>query len=240
MKKFISITGMVFIKPNKYVIMMAVVCSLFSCKKQTNEEPFSWEESRKHGFVLKEYKISNKKLDSITIEFVKWQKRANDELDKDIQLMYVLARPDSMKCVIEQSTKNNHKEYIDVLAFPHNTQFIGFCSSDKNEMTFTHIFRNSGEQIFGYVACEGLDIVLLTNISERYYFERLFSGLFHATGHKKRFKDLYYPESISWGCYNPTYLVYKMKDGEISIPIWAGGDIMRAIIAKEDSTWKWN
>lgn len=179
--------GTVFIKLNNCIIMIAITCTLFTCKKQISKKCLSWEEGRDIGLVLEEYKISNQKLDSITVEFVKWQKRTNKKTDKDIQLMYVLACPDSMKCVIGTDSKNNPKKYIDVLAYPHDTRFFGFCSTNKSQLALSHIFRHSNMKILGYVTCDSIDIILMSNIHDSYYFERLFKEMLHTTGNKKTF-----------------------------------------------------
>ena len=49
---------MVYIKLNKCVIFTTIICTLFSCKKQKNNDLDLWKESRLTGFLLEEYKIN--------------------------------------------------------------------------------------------------------------------------------------------------------------------------------------
>lgn len=129
----------IFTELNKCVILITVTCTLFSCKKQKNNDLDLWKESRLTGFLLEEYKINDWKLDSITVDFVKWQKRTNHNLDKRIPTMYILACPDSMNCVIND--KNGKKKYIDVLAYPPDTYYFAFIGEYKTDI-YGHLFSS--------------------------------------------------------------------------------------------------
>jgi hypothetical protein len=235
--KHIGMMNKIFTELNKCVILITVTCTLFSCKKQKNNDLDLWKESRLTGFLLEEYKINDWKLDSITVDFVKWQKRTNHNLDKRIPTMYILACPDSMNCVIND--KNGKKKYIDVLAYPPDTYYFAFIGEYKTDHIRSFIFKSLGIKVFGYATYDGMDVVLLTNINDEYCFERIFNGMFKATGREKHIKDFYFPEKGTSGIYDPVYLMYKMENGKMSIPVWTM-DFTATMRDKDDSTWKWN
>ena len=80
--KHIGMMNKIFTELNKCVILITVTCTLFSCKKQKNNDLDLWKESRLTGFLLEEYKINDWKLDSITVDFVKWQNKKKKKGEK--------------------------------------------------------------------------------------------------------------------------------------------------------------
>jgi len=103
-----------------------------------------------------------------------------------------------------------------------------FSFSSQRELIYS-IYRNN-YRVVGYAKYKKRDVILLSDINHISDFGTLFAEFMHLTGNKKSFEYMLFPDNLYSGKengtwpyyemkYDPIYLIYKYKEGNILPPI---------------------
>lgn len=185
-----------FEKDSVYVIVTLLIAIFASCDNR---------HSMNKGFTLEEFAIDNNGFDSVIKSVLENKTKAFPGIESDT----------------EKALSLNLQSKDSVILFV-------FSFSSQRELIYS-IYRNN-YRVVGYAKYKKRDVILLSDINHISDFGTLFAEFMHPTGNKKSFEYMLFPDNLYSGKengtwpyyemkYNPIYLIYKYKEGNILPPI---------------------
>lgn len=191
-------------KNTAHILLFLFVIIFACCNK---------DDMHNKGFTLKEIKINNARIDSVTKDFIDRQLSYKYDSADNALLLDILIYPNF------QSTNTSclHAANKKVISYDNRTLFIAFSKQNKHRISGHHIFRPLYKSIIGYYTYKNTNIIILTNINDKQVFKFLLNNTFSYTKRRKMFEYIKYPkEQSDIIIYDPLFLCYKMVDGYIT------------------------